>query len=171
MHNCNSADLCRKDGLPFGESHLEKIKSLLPQSEMPSVNSLDSLYYFIAHISKSIVKPKLVQKALTEAGLDAERTEIFVNLWRSHASLIVNKLKEAAFQFSSDQLQDVDWKVKLLTEQSYDCQQKLPLAELDLRFNSKPTLSKLSLNFTHSELVTFYENLESIQSTIDQLNQ
>ena len=149
------------------------MNSILSQSELPSINLLNSVYCFIAYISKSIVKPKLVHKTLTEAGLDAERTESFVNLWKSFAPLIVDRLKKASFKHSSEQLQDIHWKVKLLSEQSFDSHQKLPLAELNFVFQSPHTsfTSDLSLTFTHQEIKELYENLETIQSTIDRLHQ
>ena len=176
LAECN-ADLAFTDGHLLGDEHLIRLRSLLPSAEASSQRSmLDSVYRFIAHISRSIAKPKLVQKALAETGLSADRTEVFVQMWKGYAPLIVDKLKTTSFEHSAKQLRDVNWKLKLLSEQSYDSQQKLPIGQLDLTFDSNTPTSRtvqsdLSLNFAHRELVEFYNNLESIQAKIDQLHQ
>lgn len=152
--------------------HFARFQPLLPPGDPAHQRLLlGSLSHLIANISRSIVKPKVVYQSLTEAGLDSTRSEAFVQLWKDYAPVIVEKLKTSSFERSSEQLQDVHWKLKLVSEQSYDSQKKLPLGQLDLTFNSTDSAHRaISMNFSHTELVQFYNNLESIQAQVDQLH-
>lgn len=149
----------------FYGDNLNEWKSLVGVDDESSLTSmLDSLFELLSSISTFIVKPKILARALTECKLSEERTKMFVELWKSNAGRIVDILK-TKFKLPCQQLEDANWKVKLLADQSCDSFPKLPLAEMNLQL----TDTKLSLNFTHEELSRFYNDLESIQNKIDQL--
>ncbi len=145
---------------------------------------MESLHRLLVHVSRTVVKPKQLQRALAEAGLEAARTELLVTAWKANAAAIVERLKEASFSNSTSDhlLADVTWKLQLLTESSYEADRRLPLGQLDFVFQKKSSSgerdeqkevpsSHLSVNFSHAELATFYSSLEAVQAKIDQLNQ
>lgn len=126
---------------------------------------LNCLLNLLSNISKFLVKPKVLGRCLLEIGLSTEKASVIVELWKTNAPRLVDAIKRKSNNSNHQTLEDINWKLKLLADQSCQSQPKLPLAELNFHLND----SKLSLNFTHSELTNFYNQLENIQSKIDQI--
>lgn len=170
---------------------------LLPSSSSSSTEKLVELLYSLAvHICRSVVKPRQLQRLLAEAGLEPPRCTAFVATWKENAAALVEAIQETTSLSKCDDnllLTDVTWKLQLLTESSYEAERKLPLGQLDFLLQEKERLPSttqdedhqneqkkkkqeettdsehLSVNFSHSELASFYSSLEAVQAKIDQL--
>jgi len=90
-------------------------------------------------------------------------------LWASHAkSIIETKRKESVVPLQVD---GVESSLHLQLSSQVEGQVKTPLGLLHLSLNGGPNEPKstLSLEFTHSELSSFYQTLEEIQDQLDNI--
>ncbi|XP_068741371.1 COMM domain-containing protein 10-like isoform X2 [Montipora capricornis] len=98
-----------------------------------------------------------------------EQIQALVELWTSNGKPVVEKLKQRSL--APKQLQAVNWRLNLQMAQSNMAKMKLPNALFELRVSSgsQGVKDNIYLEFTHEELYSFYNQLETIQSQLDSL--
>lgn len=146
----------------------------LPQHQHAH-GSLEHMLELLTSLARDLIKPKVLQSDLVAAGLHEPKATTFADLWRENAALVVDRVKEVC-SFGVDsfrpQLVDVQWKLKVATASSEATNLSTPLGELALQLeHANTTTTNLPFVFNHSELSTFYENIELMQTRLDQLQQ
>ncbi|KAH9497249.1 COMM domain-containing protein 10 [Dermatophagoides farinae] len=153
------------------DNNNDQLGKLLQNSTLANIDNINiiaksllNLYYECA---RSNAKSRTVKNILTEAGWSEEKQTIFIEHWHQNATEIFDILKTKSFNSSAEYLlKNVDRKIKILTDHSNTSKPKLPLGEINFEFNDS---HNLTLNFNHSELLNFYDQIEQIQNKIDKL--
>ncbi|XP_054160838.1 COMM domain-containing protein 10-like [Oppia nitens] len=156
----------------FSDEEEAKLIPILVVSDIRHVKLIvKTVHYLLRQIVYHLMKPRVIAKELTELGLDTEKVVAFAEICSTHLPAIVDRFKDKSFDISNSRLTDVNWSVKLLTNQS--CRQYkdvVPLAQLDLTLKTNgQTDNHLSLDLDRKELWNLYENLEAIQTQLDSL--
>lgn len=138
------------------------------------------LYQIIHVVGKNVIKPKQLYRQLIEAGLQDDKAQLFSTIWRENAESILSKgtLHEHSKSSNPPNLTSLDWRMFLIANQSDNHECNVPIVQLDLGLTNNDSsipkdqtteTSSLSVNFTRTELMQFYDKLEEIQNKIDQL--
>ena len=160
----------------FSDEEKLKLKSIFSSNSLEKIDSIiKTIHNLFKRIVYQLIKPKNLTKELTELGLETEKVVLFVDLWNSCASDLVDKLKDKSFELSENRLSSIDWSLKLLSQQNSSADHNpIPLAQIGLTLTNGSTGGQtnqnISIDFDRKELWNLYENLEEIQTQLDSLH-
>ncbi len=161
----------QKNAQIFSEEEENKLKTIFSIDETQKIKLIiQTICHLLNQMIYNLVKPKVLAKELSDLGLESDKVKTFVEIWNNNASKIIEKLKEKSYEIAAIQLSDINWRFKLLTNESCQSHQKEPLAQLDLSLKTQTNSNRnISIDFSHEELSQLYEKLETIQTQIDVL--
>ncbi|XP_074039126.1 COMM domain-containing protein 10 [Leptinotarsa decemlineata] len=150
---------------PFTDEELEKLRTSLKLNE----DSLQLLVQAISHIFKQsckvMMKPSILQKQLIEhLGFNTEKAEEFVKIWS-------NKTNEHFGDFENGmKLENVSWELNVQCADQISNKQSLPVARVQFKLSklkNEREKENVTIEMDQSELLQFYNTLESIQMKLD----
>ncbi|XP_058450055.1 COMM domain-containing protein 10 [Malaya genurostris] len=153
------------------ESDIETLQIDSGLNEQDFTVALKTLAYLVKRSLKFMLKPSNLQADLrTRLELDKTKSNIFVKHWIQATKIILDTLElsndgRSEESSTSNQLEDVSWKVRAQLSSEPRQKDKLALGQLEL----KTTKKIINLELNSSELVDFYNQLERIQSELDVL--
>ncbi|PRD23914.1 UNVERIFIED_CONTAM: COMM domain-containing protein 10 [Trichonephila clavipes] len=114
-----------------------------------------------------LAKPAVLSQQLQLLDINGEKVPTIVQAWVSNAKTVIDKLKRKTI--ASKQLSDVNWELRLQTAQSSVSKLKNPVGLIELTLDSNEKVEKLQMEFSHKEMYSFYNQLETVQSQLDAL--
>lgn len=115
------------------------------------------------------MKPASLQQQLEAVHLTQEKAEVFSQTWASAGPELVEKLRQTIF--APKKLEHVGWQLNLQMAQSSQAKLKDPSAvlQLGLRTESSEAQENIFVEFSHREMLQFYNKLEIVQGQLDSL--
>lgn len=103
-------------------------------------------------------------------GINEDKVNIIVEAWTTHAKDVIQKL--ARRTLAPNQLSDINWRLNLEMANMGRSKMKLPNAMFELKITQDDAQKKekIHLEFSHDELYAFYNQLETIQKQLDNLD-
>ncbi|GFR32445.1 COMM domain-containing protein 10 [Trichonephila clavata] len=128
---------------------------------------LQTLTFIFQQAAYHLAKPAVLSQQLQLLDINGEKVSTIVQAWVSNAKTVIDKLKRKTI--TSKQLSDVNWELRLQTAQSSMSKLKNPVGLIELALDSNEKVEKLQMEFSHKELYSFYNQLETVQSQLDAL--
>ena len=122
---------------------------------------VESIYYLYSKVSYSTTKPAHI-RAFLVPHIGEENAGVFSEAWSSHAADIVSRLKTSSTKYSCNKM---SWGSTVSI--SKDSCSRLSDTEAVLQLNVDGKLKNVAFDF--EGLLSFYAELEKIQSAIDNL--
>jgi len=115
------------------------------------------------------MKPVQLSDNLKKIGCDDTSSAIISEQWASHAKSIIETKREDSI--APLQVHGVESSIHFQLSSQTGGQAKTPLGLLHLNLNAGPDKLKstLSMEFSQSELLSFYHTLEQIQDQLDNI--
>lgn len=159
-----------RDERAFSEEEEEKLQAAFALESDDLHVVLETCAFILEQAAYHNAKSQILKQQLQNIELAQEKIEALVELWSANGKSVVEKLKQRSL--APKQLQAVNWRLNLQMAQKNTAKMKLPnaLFELNLASGSQGVKEKIHLEFTHEELYSFYNQLETIQSQLDSLS-
>ncbi|EAT43341.1 AAEL005225-PA [Aedes aegypti] len=150
------------------EAELANLRAATSQlSEQEFKLTMQSLAYLVKRSLKFMLKPSRMQTDLrNHLQLTENKSNCFVKHWIQSTKIVLDALATADDDGSSNQLEDVSWKVRAQLSSEPRQKDKLALGQLELKTGSRT----INLELNSAEIVEFYNQLERIQVELDALN-
>uniref|UniRef100_A0A8K9XMR2 COMM domain containing 10 n=1 Tax=Oncorhynchus mykiss TaxID=8022 RepID=A0A8K9XMR2_ONCMY len=116
------------------------------------------------------VKPASLKQQLEKIHLSPEKAEAFCQAWTAVCPDVVEKVRQRIF--APKKLEHVGWQLNLQMAKSTQAKLKDPHAVLELGVrneDSESVVEKVFVEFSHQELLQFYNQLETVQAQLDSL--
>lgn len=115
------------------------------------------------------VKPASLQQQLEAVHMSPEKANIFTQTWSTAGPELVERLRQGIF--APKKLENVGWQLNLQMAQSSQAKLKTPSAVLQLGLRSEDSEARenVFVEFSHEELLEFYNKLEVVQGQLDSL--
>lgn len=159
-----------KDERTFSEDEEEKLQTSLGLSGPDLELLIQSLEFFLQQAAYHTAKPGILGQQLQQIEVTDEKAKVIVDEWSNSAKDVITKLRQRTIL--PKQLDSVNWRLNLQMAQSSKVKMKVPNAmfELGITDENCDEKEKIKMEFTHEELYTFYNQLETIQKQIDSLS-
>jgi len=162
-----------KDTAIFTQDEQLKLQSVLGINESVVMKGLiETLCVLWEQIVYHLLKPKVIVSQLVGLGVSQEKALLCAQIWATHGSLVCERFRDRSYLIANQQLVDVNCKLLLQTSHSSSGHLKTVLTQVDLVLahdDTKQHKNNISIEFDHEQLSQFYNQLESIQTQIDQL--
>ncbi|KAF4072226.1 hypothetical protein AMELA_G00260620 [Ameiurus melas] len=112
----------------------------------------------------------LEQQQLENIHIAPDKAEAFSQAWATAGPDVVEKMRQTIF--APKKLEHIGWQLNLQMGQSSQAKQKEPHAVVDLGVREEDEsehVQKVHVEFSHQELLEFYNKLEMIQTQLDSL--
>lgn len=144
-----------KESQVFSELEQSKLESILSFGQQQVKGLLEILKYLAQECLDKLLKPNKLGEELKKISLQDNKINIFLQVYNE----FVEKVD------GNNEIDDVNWKIKVHINQDTKTHLKEPIAQLDLKLTNE----NISLDFNHEELSLFYNQLEGIQNQLDAL--
>eukprot|EP00011_Vannellida_sp_DIVA3-517-6-12_P008479 CAMPEP_0114622306 /NCGR_PEP_ID=MMETSP0168-20121206/9672_1 /TAXON_ID=95228 ORGANISM="Vannella sp., Strain DIVA3 517/6/12" /NCGR_SAMPLE_ID=MMETSP0168 /ASSEMBLY_ACC=CAM_ASM_000044 /LENGTH=207 /DNA_ID=CAMNT_0001833523 /DNA_START=35 /DNA_END=658 /DNA_ORIENTATION=+ len=165
-----------KNESPFTDDEKEQLEGVFELSSAELANALESSAFIFEQAAYFGLKLPPFKAHLEKAGLEQEQIIAFLRVWDVEGANFVAKLRDTSMVPRT--MTDVKYQLHLDMAQGSLSRLKDPSAIFELTLRSteassegkedKPTHVKMQ--FDHEQLVSFYNNLETIQKQLDQLS-
>ncbi|XP_064620810.1 COMM domain-containing protein 10-like [Lineus longissimus] len=159
-----------KDEHAFSEEEEEKLQLAFGLGSQELGLVIETLEFFLHQAAYHTAKPAVLSQQLKELELSESKIQAIVEAWSTNAKGIIEKLRQRTV--APKQLEDINWRLNLQMAQASKSRLKLPNAqfELGVRDDRSGEKEKIRMEFSHDELYAFYNQLETIQTQIDNLS-
>ncbi|XP_034780625.2 COMM domain-containing protein 10-like isoform X1 [Acipenser ruthenus] len=153
----------------FSEEEEEKLQSAFSLEKQDIQLILETVSFILEQAVYHNVKPASLQQQLENVHLNPEKAEAFAQAWATTGQETVEKFRQR--MFAPKKLESVGWQLSLQMAQSTQAKMKSPCAvlELGVRSEDSENSEKMFVEFSHEELLDFYNKLETIQAQLDSL--
>ena len=162
--------LCLKEGKAFTSEECAKIQSTLSLDTVDTELLLETVEFIFQQAAYYGMKGKFLGRNLLLIDMDESKCKLFVEVWNDYNKTVVESMRK--YSFATKQLSRVDWHMGIQLSQDTKTEQKKTnaLLHLNLLNNATQKYEKVDLEFTHEELLKFYEKLEVLQMQLDALS-
>lgn len=145
---------------------LEELEKLVKVDRQDFLLLIKTLSYILKRASTFIMKPTKLQQELKEKlQLHDNKIDVIIKLWIKNMKPILDNL-DADNAGKSNELENIGWKLKVQLSSEAQQKEKLPLGQLQLT----TTIGEpINLDVNHTELLSLYNQLETIQNELDSL--
>lgn len=153
----------------FTEEEEQKLESALSLDKRALGLVLETSAFILEQAVYHNLKPASLQQQLESIHLNPDKAEVFSQTWASAGPELVERQKQNIF--APKKLEFVGWQLNLLMAQSSQTKMKDPSAvlQLGLRSEDSEAQENVFVEFTHQELLEFYNKLEVVQGQLDSL--
>ncbi|GFU30792.1 COMM domain-containing protein 10 [Nephila pilipes] len=128
---------------------------------------LQTLTFIFQQAAYHLAKPAVLTQQLQLLDINGEKISTIAQAWISNAKTVIDKLKKKTI--APKQLSNVNWELRLQSAQSSMSKLKNPIGLVEIILDSNEKVEKLQMEFSHKELYSFYNQLETVQSQLDAL--
>uniref|UniRef100_A0A3P8YSW4 COMM domain-containing protein n=1 Tax=Esox lucius TaxID=8010 RepID=A0A3P8YSW4_ESOLU len=154
---------------------LETAAFILEQSAVPSLTLIENMgsrplvWEPLLEAVYHNVKPVSLQQQLESIHLSSEKAEAFCLVWKAAGPDVLEKVRQRIF--APRKLEHVGWELNLQMAQSRQAKLKDPHAvlELGVRNEDSERVENVFVEFSHQQLLDFYNKLEMVQAQLDSL--
>eukprot|EP00499_Haloplacidia_sp_CaronLabIsolate_P013263 CAMPEP_0196775248 /NCGR_PEP_ID=MMETSP1104-20130614/3912_1 /TAXON_ID=33652 /ORGANISM="Cafeteria sp., Strain Caron Lab Isolate" /LENGTH=205 /DNA_ID=CAMNT_0042145415 /DNA_START=35 /DNA_END=652 /DNA_ORIENTATION=+ len=159
-------------GKVFTEEEQLQLRELLHVSAQDLRTVLDAATYVFEQAGYHSLKPDVLRRHLAGAGMAEAQAETFHAVWGTHGTAVLEALRARTLG-GPQVLRDSKWQLQLQLGQRGITKLKEPsvLFELGLG-DADPSASvkeKVTVEFSHRELSSFFDSIERIQEQLDTL--
>ncbi|XP_053726903.1 COMM domain-containing protein 10 [Synchiropus splendidus] len=153
----------------FSEEEEQKLQTALSLDKQALNLVLETSAFILEQAVYQNVKPASLQQQLESVHLNPDKAEVFAQTWATSGPELVERLKQNIF--APKKLEYVGWQLNLQMAQSSQARLKSPSAvlQLGLRKEDSEVQENVFVEFTHPELLDFYNKLEIVQGQLDSL--
>jgi len=162
--------LCFKDKKAFSDDEQAKIQSTFNMDGLDTCLLLESIQFIFQQAAYYGMKSKVLGKNLLKIDMDELKCKLFADVWGDFSKVVIDSMRKHSF--ATKQLDSVDWHmgIQLSQDSRTEVKNTTALFHLNLLNNSTQKGEKIDLEFTHEELLAFYEKLEVLQTQLDALS-
>nr|XP_033784941.1 COMM domain-containing protein 10 isoform X1 [Geotrypetes seraphini] len=153
----------------FTEEEEEKLQTAFSLEKNDLQLLLETIAFIFEQAVYQNVKPLVLQQQLKNVHLSTDKAEAFSSLWATAGQETVGKFRQRIL--APQKLETTSWQLNLQMAQSTQAKMKSPRAVLKLGISNEDSknLEKVFVEFSHGELLEFYNKLETIQAQLDSL--
>ncbi|KAJ8401626.1 hypothetical protein AAFF_G00379430 [Aldrovandia affinis] len=154
----------------FTEEEEEKLQSALSLEKQALNLVLETVSFILEQAVYHNVKPASLKQQLESIHLHPDKVDALSQAWGSTGPDTIEKFRQRIF--APKKLEHVGWQLNLQMAQSTQAKLKSPQAVLELGISSSEeaeSAEKLFVEFSHQELLEFYNKLETVQAQLDSL--
>ncbi|KAM6954723.1 COMM domain-containing protein 10 [Aplochiton taeniatus] len=153
----------------FSQEEEEKLQTALSLDKKTLSLVLETASFILEQAVYHSVKPASLKQQLEAIQLTPDQAEVFAQAWAAAGPELVDRLRNRSFAPST--LEQVGWQLNLQMASSGQAKLKNPSAvlELGLKNQDSETQEKVFVEFSHQELLDFYNKLEMVQGQLDSL--
>ncbi|XP_053360932.1 COMM domain-containing protein 10 [Clarias gariepinus] len=153
----------------FSEEEEQKLQSALGLEKQALHLVLETSSFLLEQAVHHNIKPASLKQQLENINIAPDKAEAFSQAWAIAGPDVVEKIRQTIF--APKKLEHIGWQLNLQMGQSSQAKQKQPHAVLDLgvRDDESEHLQKVHVEFSHQDLLEFYNKLEMIQAQLDSL--
>ncbi|XP_017324351.1 COMM domain-containing protein 10 [Ictalurus punctatus] len=154
----------------FSEDEEQKLQTALALEKQALHLVLETSSFLLEQAVHHNIKPASLKQQLENIHIAPDKAEAFSQAWATAGSDVVEKMRQTIF--APKKLEHIGWQLNLQMGQSSQAKQKEPHAVLDLGVREEDELEhlqKVHVEFSHQELLEFYNKLEMIQTQLDSL--
>ncbi|XP_029916959.1 COMM domain-containing protein 10 isoform X1 [Myripristis murdjan] len=153
----------------FSEEEEQKLQAALSLDKQALNLVLETAAFILEQAVYHNVKPASLQQQLEAVHLNPDKAEVFTQTWATAGPELVERLKQSIFALKK--LEYVGWQLNLQMAQSSQAKLKAPSAvlQLGLRKEDSEVQENVFVEFSHQELLEFYNKLEIVQGQLDSL--
>ncbi|XP_052461112.1 COMM domain-containing protein 10 isoform X1 [Carassius gibelio] len=159
----------------FSEEEEEKLQSALSLEKHTLHLLVETLSFILEQAVYHNIKPASLRQQLENICVEADRAEVFAHVWASAAPDVLDKIRLGIF--APKKLDHVGWQLCLQMASSSRSRLKEPHAVLDLGLRTEDDaevnterLQDVFVEFSHQDLLDFYNQMEMIQTQLDSLS-
>lgn len=162
----------------FKEEEEAQLKTLFSFTNEELSAVLDCCCYTFEQAAFTSTGPEPLYDILLSAGFSEAHGKVMGRTWASEAAEYISKLKDQTLGYRS--LAHVDYHLNMVVGQSELTRQQEPAALFELSItnpagaadkgSSSQQVDKLRLEMSHSELYSFFNELERMQQQLDRLS-
>jgi len=125
------------------------------------------------------MKSQVLGNTLLTLGCNETTAVAIVNIWTTESAALIHKLRHRLLG-TPQILTNSAWQILLTMGNGSTSSSSVPTASLELTLSTNPdnsipstienTNRNLTLDFTNNQLLTFLENMDTIQSQLDSLS-
>ncbi|KAK6312764.1 COMM domain-containing protein 10 [Coregonus clupeaformis] len=159
-----------KEERTFSEEEEQKLQSALSLDKQDLSLVLDTAAFILEQTVYHNVKPASLKQQLEKIHLSPETAEAFCQAWTTVGPDVVEKIRQRIF--APKKLEHVGWQLNLQMAKSTQAKLKEPHAVLELGVrneDSESVVENVFVEFSHQELLQFYNKLEMVQAQLDSL--
>eukprot|EP01104_Vermistella_antarctica_P003855 TRINITY_DN1419_c0_g5_i1.p1 TRINITY_DN1419_c0_g5~~TRINITY_DN1419_c0_g5_i1.p1 ORF type:complete len:210 (-),score=56.82 TRINITY_DN1419_c0_g5_i1:133-762(-) len=162
-----------KEESAFTPDEEAKLCEVLSLSEQDLGSVLDAASFILQQTAYYAATAKRLQGDLRKAGLDSEHTQVFCVVWQQARKDVLELLSTRSVV--PQKLGDVSWQLHLKIGQGSLSRVKEPIALFQLGLDNTDVTGddktkkrdQVTVEFTHEQLLSFYDQLETIQTQLD----
>ncbi|XP_030049372.1 COMM domain-containing protein 10 isoform X2 [Microcaecilia unicolor] len=153
----------------FTEEEEEKLQTAFSLEKNDLQLLLETIAFILEQAVYQNVKPLVLQQQLENIHLNTDKAEAFSSLWAVSGQETVEKIRQRIL--APKKLETTSWQLNLQMAQSTQAKMKSPRAVLKLGISNEDSknLENVFVEFSHEELLEFYNKLETIQAQLDSL--
>ncbi|XP_062310939.1 COMM domain-containing protein 10 [Osmerus eperlanus] len=153
----------------FSEEEEDKLQAALSLDKQALGLVLETSAFILEQAVYNNVKPAALKLQLEAVNLSPERAEAVSQAWASAGPDLAERLRQGIF--TPKKLEQVGWQLNLQMAQSRQAKLKAPhvILELGLSTEASEGVEKVFVEFSHQELLDFYNKLETVQTQLDSL--
>ncbi|XP_069481638.1 COMM domain-containing protein 10 isoform X1 [Ambystoma mexicanum] len=173
----------------FSEDEEEKLQVTFSLEKQDLHLVLETISFILEQAVYHNVKPAVLRQQLENINLEQDKAEVFANAWTNAGQETVEKFRQR--NFAPKKLETTGWQLNLQMAQSTQAKMASPRAVLELGVSSEDSkrtetalrhrgavtaslnltknLEKVVAEFSHAELLEFFNKLETIQAQLDSL--
>ncbi|XP_060738174.1 COMM domain-containing protein 10 [Tachysurus vachellii] len=154
----------------FSDDEEQKLQTALALEKQALQLVLETSSFLLEQAVYHNIKPASLKQQLENLHIAPDKAEAFSQAWATAGPDVVEKIRQTIF--APKKLEHIGWQLNLQMGQSSQAKQKEPHAVLDLGIREEDDsehLQKVHVEFSHQELLEFYNKLETIQAQLDSL--
>lgn len=153
----------------FSHEEEEKLQTALSLDKQALSLVLETAHFILEQAAYHSVKPASLKQQLEALQLTPDQAEVFAQAWAAVGPQLVDRLRNRSF--APKKLEQVGWQLNLQMASSSQAKLKNPSAVLELGLSNQDseTQEKVFVEFSHQELLDFYNKLEVVQGQLDSL--
>merc|ERR1712137_6232 len=158
---------------PFTEEEKEQLINVLGLEMAQLTSVLDACSFIFQQAAYYSLPPNRLANQLHEADLEQAQCIAFQKVWKVEGPSFISELKDQSLV--PKVLDTIKYQLHLQMAQSNLSRLKEPTALFEISLDSTDPengvpAEKVRIEFTHDQLFEFYQQLERIQSQLDQLS-
>lgn len=154
----------------FSQEEEEKLQSALSLERHTLQLLLETVSFILEQAAYHNVKPASLRQQLENICISPQKAEVFSQMWAADAADLLEKIRLGIF--APMKLDRVSWQLNLQMARSDESRLKAPHAVLNLGLRAEDHSERLQdvfLEFSHQDLLEFYNQMETVQTQLDSL--
>ncbi|XP_018613934.1 COMM domain-containing protein 10 [Scleropages formosus] len=153
----------------FSKEEEEKLQSALSLEKQSLNLVVETVSFIIEQAVYHNVKPASLKQQLENLHLHQDKVDAISQAWATAGPETIEKFRQKIF--APRKLEHVGWQLNLQMGQATQAKLKAPSAVLEFGVSSENSEcpQKLFVQFSHQELLEFYNKLEVVQAQLDSL--